>query len=105
MPNCFQLFLKGSSEPVSLNKIDEELCQLLGKPVHFKQYVVMWYDVIGWTIAVNGYALGSKELREKVEEYDKLMDEDQGALIKCLDYLEENYTSTAFYQSKSNSNG
>lgn len=93
MPNNFQLIPKGKDEPASLSKVDEELCELLDEEVDPKYYVRGWFDIIGFRIAM-GKELGSDELRESVEDLDS---ED---MMKCLNYLEEHYTSKAWYSHK-----
>lgn len=95
MPNCFQLFKKGSAEAVVLNKVDEELCALLDIPVDPEMYVIGWFDCIGWYIAM-GKPLGSQELRDKINSFPV-----KDKLLKCLDYLEEHYTSDAWSELKS----
>ena len=91
MPNCFQLFKKGQTNVVTLSSVDEELCRMLGKEIDPEYYVAQWVDTIGFMIAM-GNELGSEALRNKFTGE---------ILLKCLTYLEENYTSTAFYQHKS----
>ncbi len=74
MPQCFQLFPLNSDSPkesgaVSLSRIDEEICQLLGSQVHDRFYggtgenSFNWFDTIGFQIAC-GKPLGSSELRD-----------------------------------------
>jgi len=99
MPQCFQLFKKGSTEPENLNKVDEELCKLTGDEIDPKYYCRNWFDLIGWNIAVNGLQLGSKELRDKIGQIDT----DNGNKMlstKILPYLEDNYSSVSFYERK-----
>lgn len=93
MPNCFRLTRKGEREPIALQKLDEELCGLLGESVHPKFWVIGWYAVIGFAIAT-GKKLGSTELREYVAD----MPEETERLLKILDYLEENFTDEAWVE-------
>src|SRR5438309_572623 len=99
MPNCFQLFstVNPQGGAVSLNKIDEEVCTLLGAEVHPKFYggtgdnAFNWFDTIGYQIAC-GKSLGSSELREYYTT-SSLWKEELPVILKIMDYLEENYTS------------
>lgn len=53
MPNCFSLTRKTALDqgPVSLSKVDEEICAHLGVPVHPTMYCYWWYDLIGFGVA------------------------------------------------------
>lgn len=101
MANCFQLFPKGSTTAISLNKLDEEICEILNVPVHPKHYgggfvegAFNWFDTIGFTIAM-GKSLEEGEVREHYRNSD-LWQEELPVIEKILDYLEENYTSYSF---------
>lgn len=100
MPNCFRLARKSDPEktPMSLVKLDEELCKMLAMEVHPRQWCCGWYDVIGWAIAVEGFALGSETLRAYVKD---MPEQFGGGLMEILFYLEQNFTSDAWYESKS----
>ena len=104
--NCFQLFSKVTKEPVSLNQIDEEICNVLEVPVHKTKYgggyekgSFNWYDTIGFQIAT-GKFLGSDELRDHYLKSD-MWSEEASIIEKILNYLEDNYTSRAFHALKS----
>jgi len=99
MPSCFKLFKKTDGQAQSLNKLDEEICTLLGVPVHPKKYgghIYNWFDTVGFQIAT-GKDLGSQELRD---HYLSPMWIEDTWIIKVIDYLEDNYTSHSFYQPK-----
>lgn len=96
MPNCFHLVRKGTTEAALLIKIDEEICELLGVPVHPKFWCLEWFDIIGFGIAT-GKSLGSQELRNFVASFI-MTDEGPERLLKILTYLEENYTSNAWVE-------
>ena len=93
----FQLLSKKTNEPVSLNQVDTEICNLLDIPVHPKRYggdLYNWYNLIGFQIAV-GKPLGSKELRDYVT--DRWLGDTwvkTGHIV--LNYLENTYTSEAW---------
>jgi len=100
MPNCFQLFRKGTKLPaLSLNKVDEEICEHLGTLPNDRHYVAGWFDCIGYLIATsNERYLGSDALRDKVKEW---YPDDNEPMHKILEFMESNYDSTSFYQSSS----
>ena len=89
MPNCFTLTKKGEKEPSLLNDIDKELCELLNEPFSTQYYVAAWYDTIGLCLAI-GHSWD--KMRETFEGSEKLQ--------KVIDYLEENYTTDAWYEVK-----
>lgn len=118
MPQCFQLFKKGTTDAVSLSKLDELICQeVLQVEVHPSKYggdwtksknTFNWFDSIGFTIACNSEkSLGSEALRkhysieENVSKENNFYEEDLAFYTnanKVLDYLEANYSSTCFYE-------
>jgi hypothetical protein len=93
VPNCFQLMRKDAPDkPVAFTKIDEELCELVGEPVHPKYWLCGWYDIIGFAIAT-GKALGSAELDERMKDYV-----DEPVLMQIYEHLKANYTSNAWVE-------
>lgn len=107
MPNCFQLFVKGESTPCSLTKVDEDIClNVLNVPVHGYDWggncmdarSFNWYDTIGFNIAM-GKPLGSAELRNHFNS-SEWWQENLTVINKILTYLEENYSSSAWYEVK-----
>jgi len=110
MPNCFQLIDKSTNEPAIFKDIDNRICYLLDIPVDKdNNYISAWYNVIGWSIAVNGLKLGSHELRDKVAMDEGYRNMDfkgkkrpvgfkPGILFDILEILEQYYTSNAFVQ-------
>lgn len=95
MPQCFQLTKRGKTEPEFLNVIDREICEFMGVEEHEKYYCEDWYNTIGFAISV-GKSLGSQELRDWVGKYP-----DWEPLRRILVWLEEHYTSDAWYESSS----
>ena len=87
MPNCFTLTKKGQTTPSLLSDIDEELCALLGQPVHPKRYVIGWVDSIGLALACG------KDWAWMRNTWDK---DDYADELKLIDYLEANYTPDAW---------
>jgi hypothetical protein len=85
MPNCFTLRKKGAKELSNFSAIDEELCALLGEPVHEKYYVADWYNSIGLALAMG------KDWAWCRENFsgDKIQ--------KIISHLEANYDSDAWY--------
>lgn len=67
VPNCFQLYPKGSNKPAILQDVDAAICAHFGVPVDPVQWIAGWYHVIGFLIACrNGCHLGSAKLRAEV---------------------------------------
>src|SRR5581483_8026268 len=97
MPNCFCLRRKSDpkGEPVPLNKIDEEICQLFGATVHPKYWCNNWYNTIGFAIA-----MGDDWNKIRQRRMDEINDPKTTAEmkewaeydLKIIDYLEANYT-------------
>lgn len=100
MPNCFQLYPKGTNEPENLNEVDRKLCEHFNSPVDPKFWFYGWFHVIGFLIACkNGCTLGSDKLRaEVVAWYDDREEVDRAIMLAILGYLEENYTSNAWVE-------
>lgn len=99
MPNCFQLFPKGHTEPAILQRVDEAICAHLDIPVDPKEYAYGWFNCIGFGIACyNGQALGTPKLRQYVIDQTADLAQLQTAMLAILDYLEAHYTSDAFVQ-------
>lgn len=88
MPNCFQLCRNGA--PVPLNAIDEELCNLLGEPVHPQMCVAGWYNIIGVRLACG---LSWEEIEKKILDCEYYGEAD---LLRIIGYLRENFTSSAW---------
>ncbi len=85
MPNCFQLTHKGDTEPMSLNKIDEMICNHLNVPVDEVKYVHGWFDSIGFSLACGR---NWEQVRENFSDCPELM--------PIIDFLEENFTSDSW---------
>jgi hypothetical protein len=104
--DCFQLFKKGESSAVSLNKIDEEICiNVLNVDVDAKKYGggfvkngFDWFNTIGFQIS-QGKALGSQELKDHYLA-SEMWAEEAPIIEKVINYLENNYSSTSFYARK-----
>lgn len=80
-------------------KIDEDICKHLGVEPHPRMYCHYWYDTIGYLIATDSKMyLGGADLVAKIVEWD----EGKEQLTKILEYLTEHYTSTNWYETKSN---
>jgi hypothetical protein len=106
MPNCFQLYPKGSTQPAILQNVDAAMCQHFNAPVDPKYWFRDWFHVIGFLIAMGRGSLGSPSLREAViawyaDDYGTPTPEALTArerMIAVLDWLERHYTSDAFVE-------
>jgi hypothetical protein len=86
MPNAFLFRSKETGQPTQFIKIDEEICNHLGVPIHETQYYNSWYDIIGLAVAVG------RKLNEIAN------DESYGETTrKIAAYLDSKYTSEAWY--------
>jgi hypothetical protein len=72
--NAFQI-LDNNNNPISINQLDKEVCEMVGNEIHSKNYCLLgkredyksnwdyisscsnWYDTIGWLIADTGKSL------------------------------------------------
>lgn len=95
MPNYFQLYAKGdeTNTAVAFAVIDEQLCQMLGKPVDEVHYVYGWFDIIGYACATSNDGLGSPEMDERLIKVIG----DWPEMMQIYNYLKEHYTSSAWY--------
>lgn len=102
MPNYFQLVKKGEKEPTALNAIDEELCAHLGVGVHPKKWVRGWYNAIGFALALGKSWEQMREIFLPPIPAGNVMNDEEKAdreeMAKIIDYLEEHYTSSAWYR-------
>ena len=101
MPNCFTLTRKSNLEagPVSLNKIDEEICGFLGVPVDPVKYCRSWFDIIGGRLALGR---SFEEMRANfVEKQSEDTHKDfWGDILQIVDFLAEHFTPDAWYEPK-----
>lgn len=86
MPNCFTLTKKGETEPTTLNKLDEEICEFLGEPVDPVHYVADWYNTIGLMLACGKTLPQCKEIFTHETTH------------KIVDFLDEHYVAHAWYE-------
>ena len=90
MPNCFQLTKIGEQEPTTLQDIDNDLWNLFGGgvPEPNDKWYLNWYGTVGFDLA-NG------------QNWDDILKncktDNQKAVVN---YLKENYTSSAWYSPK-----
>lgn len=108
MPYCFRLYRKSEVihnqeaqkftcvvkplEPVALQKVDEEICQMLGVPVDPKYYHQSWYDIIGLYLALG-------------KSFEWIIEEVQDTTLhEIAVWLNDNFTPYAWYEHKSMTN-
>ena len=80
MPNCFTLTKKGDSAPADLNKVDEEICALLERPIDPVKYCAQWFDSVSFGLAV-GWTF--TDMRDTFVDCPDT--------LKIIDFLEVNY--------------
>lgn len=89
MPNCFTLCKKEDPKtPVAFSKIDDELRVHFEEPPDDKTYLGGWYDLVGTALA---HGMTWDKMREIFEGE---------GMLAIVDYLEEHYVSSAWYQHK-----
>lgn len=94
----FKLIKKGEDKPMTLDKVDEELCKVLGVPVHPKHYVCNWFDTIGWYIASNPNmdSISSDSLYNFIKEKIKVHDNFREKMV-ILNHLHINFESENWF--------
>ncbi len=91
MPNCFTLTRK-STGPVPLNKIDEEICAMMGVPFHPVKYHQGWYGTIGFALAMGDTF---EKIKADIAKGDWVPKE---PLLKIVNWLDTNFVANAWYQ-------
>lgn len=84
MANYFTLTKIGETEPTAFVDIDEELCDHFEVPIHPKNWLHHWYDVIGLSLATG-------------RTFDEIISETDGQLNEIARYLRDHYISNAWY--------
>jgi DNA-binding XRE family transcriptional regulator len=117
MPRCFALTKIGQENPTDLLEVDREICAILGQPVddvHWCKFAPTlpgffnWYDVMGLRFAMGCPLKGTDEkgqsLDSLIAKEEELVTEEDRILVanirKIINYLRENYTVSAWWQSK-----
>lgn len=117
MPRCFALTKIGQENPTPPSEVDAEICGLLGQPVddvHWCKFTPSlpgffnWYDVIGGRFALGCPLKGTDEKGQSLDsligkEEELITEEDRivsANIRKVIGYLRENYTVSAWWQSK-----
>ncbi len=84
--------------PVSLNGVDEAICQYLGVPVHATRYRSWWFDVIGFRLACGKTW---EQVRHHIVSLLRDGDTEEerahvGELLLIAQYLDDNYVPYGF---------
>lgn len=96
MPNCFQLFKKGSKQPEVLQVVDSAICEHFNTPCDTVNWHHGWYDYIGFMLA-----MGKDWQWLKDDLRDNPWDEKGSAHMRdIVDFLESNYTTSAWYETR-----
>lgn len=91
MPSCYQLARKTTPKsfvPLALQQVDKEMCEHFNVPCDEKLWFRNWHNWLGFGLAV-GWSFD--KLRETFPEQEN---------IEIINWIEENYEVSAFYQSK-----
>jgi hypothetical protein len=95
MPNCFQLTRKGDSSPAKLQDIDRAICQNLDIPFSEDKWAANWYANIGLFLALGKSFNDIIDLCWDINGYEA---EHANLTLRIAAYLNDNYTSDAWYQ-------
>ena len=94
MPNCFQLYKKGCSEPSILQAVDDELwLKFFGNvPEPNDHWYCGWYDCIGFRLSMG----------RTFEDIQKEFSEGNWStkIKNALNHLQKHYTTRSWYQHK-----
>jgi hypothetical protein len=94
MPSCFQLRVKGEKQPSTFVSIDDRICEMFGVTPDPKSYFAGWYDSIGLRLAIG------RSFTEIIEEFAKVDADWARQHHKIAVWLNEHYTSDAWYEFK-----
>jgi hypothetical protein len=97
MPNCFQFIDKKTGQAEKFPVIDDKIRELVGAEPDPKRYYRGWYDALGEEAA---YGWDFKRMIEARPELQTSTDPGDVELLKILTWLDENYTTTAWYSPK-----
>jgi hypothetical protein len=88
MPSCFQLIRDGDAVPLS--QVDEEMCRHFDAECHPTCYFEGWHDAIGFFLATG-----------RTFDQIRVIYADDPTLVRIADWLESNFTSRHWYETKS----
>jgi len=94
MPNCIQLIRKGSTEPISFQDIDAELCAHFNVPCDPVNWYEGWYDIIAFSLACGA---SFDDIERRFQSY---IDEgrDYHRLMEINTYLSRNFTPNTWVE-------
>jgi hypothetical protein len=92
MPQCFQLLRDGKAVPLS--SIDEEMCRHFDVPLDPVRYFSMWYDVIGYQLAMGNSW-------DAVRTFIDNSYSDLPILMQISDWLQANFEVRHWYEQRS----
>lgn len=99
MPTCVQLISKETGKPAVLNHIDNDLCREMGVLADERRYYMDWFDIVGFQVACG---TGLEKQVELGREWVRANPTDSHAIdfLAVLRWLNEHYTTDAWYQAK-----
>ena len=102
MPNCFQLFHKGSQSAAVLQDVDSAICQHFNVPCDDVHWHHDWYDCIGFYLAIgkSWNEIRDYLVRMIAESDSDSLKADWQHMEKIREFLEANYTVKAWYERK-----
>lgn len=106
MPNCIQLTKHGEKEPTPFVVIDQEICDHFGVPCDPKHWHHGWYDIIGFLLAMgHDWRYIHESTAKDIARCEECGDVNGAKWNRHLDeitsFLEQRYTTNAWYEHKS----
>lgn len=98
MPVCFNLTLRGETEPSLLTKVDEHICETFNVPCDPVKWYNAWYDYIGFRLALGwNWAKIETEVdediaRQTTDEYRAFYQR----MKEILNFLQSNYSANGW---------
>lgn len=99
MPSCFTLTKKGQKERSKFVDVDREMCKFFEVEVDEKEYLCGWYNFVGQLTAVGRTWDEIRGLLKENLEGGKTCEWSE-SMLQIVDWLEENYTTDAWYEWK-----
>lgn len=99
MPACYQLIDKKTGKPEVLQEIDRKMCEAFNQPCDPTKWFHNWHNEIGFRLAIGQ---SFEDIKKEYEGYVTNPESDgernyYSLSLEVLRWLEDNYTSNAFY--------
>lgn len=95
MPNHFQLLDRETGKPAVLQTVDDEMREHFGAEPSKTEWYYSWYDLVGYALAVGHDFDWCRE--HLYQPGDEPANERSTRGQEIIDYLDERYTTRAWY--------